>query len=202
MNDLVQALVAEGEAETPLGISTAYRSASFDGETARAAAEQLQRRPDASALQLLLALRREAPDTYRQVPAELRAQVLVGALRDLPFLNDFGWMEPDGHGHRRGDRIRFLRPRLPAEGRGQPEARGRSPGAVGRLGREALSKGVLTASAGNMAQGVAWRARELGVPCTVVAPETAPETKVKAVERLGLGGDIQRITHLIVASCT
>src|SRR5919107_3299946 len=56
---------------------------------------------------------------------------------------------------------------------------------MGRLGREALSEGVLTASAGNMAQGVAWRARELGVPCTVVAPETAPETKIRAIERLG-----------------
>src|ERR1044071_1996364 len=57
--------------------------------------------------------------------------------------------------------------------------------AIARLPREALAEGVLTASAGNMAQGVAWRARELGVPCTVVAPETAPETKVRAVERLG-----------------
>src|ERR1044072_3911738 len=57
--------------------------------------------------------------------------------------------------------------------------------AMGRLAREVLAEGVLTASAGNMAQGVAWRARELGVPCTVVAPETAPETKVRAVERLG-----------------
>src|SRR4051794_1070793 len=57
--------------------------------------------------------------------------------------------------------------------------------AMGRMTREALSEGVLTASAGNMAQGVAWRARELGVPCTVVAPETAPETKVRAIERLG-----------------
>jgi len=50
---------------------------------------------------------------------------------------------------------------------------------------EALARGVLTASAGNMAQGVAWRARELGIPCTVITPETAPETKVKAIERLG-----------------
>src|SRR5215216_2512090 len=57
--------------------------------------------------------------------------------------------------------------------------------AMARLPREDLAGGVLTASAGNMAQGVAWRARELGVPCTVVAPETAPETKVRAVERLG-----------------
>jgi threonine dehydratase len=57
--------------------------------------------------------------------------------------------------------------------------------AMARIDRDALAEGVLTASAGNMAQGVAWRARELGVPCTVVAPETAPETKVRAVERLG-----------------
>ena len=48
-----------------------------------------------------------------------------------------------------------------------------------------LQRGVLTASAGNMAQGVAWMARKLGVPCTVVAPETAPETKLAAVHRLG-----------------
>ena len=57
--------------------------------------------------------------------------------------------------------------------------------AMGHLTPEMLSRGVLTASAGNMAQGVAWRARELGIPCTVVAPATAPETKVRAIERLG-----------------
>ncbi len=57
--------------------------------------------------------------------------------------------------------------------------------AMAKLSREALSRGVLTASAGNMAQGVAFCARRLGVPCTVVAPETAPATKVAAVERLG-----------------
>jgi threonine dehydratase len=57
--------------------------------------------------------------------------------------------------------------------------------AMGHLTPETLSRGVLTASAGNMAQGVAWRARELGIPCTVVAPETAPETKIKAIKRLG-----------------
>lgn len=57
--------------------------------------------------------------------------------------------------------------------------------AMAHLSSDTLSRGVLTASAGNMAQGVAWRARELGIPCTVVAPETAPETKIKAIERLG-----------------
>jgi threonine dehydratase len=36
-----------------------------------------------------------------------------------------------------------------------------------------------------MAQGVAWCARELGAACTVVAPETAPQAKLAAIERLG-----------------
>ncbi|HKS09018.1 MAG TPA: threonine/serine dehydratase [Pyrinomonadaceae bacterium] len=57
--------------------------------------------------------------------------------------------------------------------------------AMARLTPEELARGVLTASAGNMAQGVAWCARSLGIPCTVITPETAPETKIKAVERLG-----------------
>jgi threonine dehydratase len=64
--------------------------------------------------------------------------------------------------------------------------------AIDHLDKEALAKGVLTASAGNMAQGVAWRARELGISCTVIAPESAPETKIKAIERLG--GHVIRVT--------
>jgi len=50
---------------------------------------------------------------------------------------------------------------------------------------EKLVDGVWTASAGNMAQGVAWCARRLGLRCTVVMPETAPATKRSAIERLG-----------------
>jgi len=50
---------------------------------------------------------------------------------------------------------------------------------------ERLAKGVWTASAGNMAQGVAWQARRLGLPCTVVAPDHAPEAKLAAIRRLG-----------------
>jgi len=44
-----------------------------------------------------------------------------------------------------------------------------------------LQAGVITASAGNMGQGVAWAARELGVPCAVVVPEGAAETKLAAI---------------------
>jgi threonine dehydratase len=50
---------------------------------------------------------------------------------------------------------------------------------------EELANGVLTASAGNMAQGLAWAAREVGVPCTIVVPDYAPETKLAAIARLG-----------------
>jgi threonine dehydratase len=57
--------------------------------------------------------------------------------------------------------------------------------AIARLSPEQLERGVVAASAGNMAQGVAWCAREVGVPCTVIAPSSAPETKVRAIERLG-----------------
>ena len=62
--------------------------------------------------------------------------------------------------------------------------------AMAVVDREALSLGVYTASAGNMAQGVAWGARHLGVPCSVVVPEGAPQTKLEAIERLG-GGILQ-----------
>ena len=48
-----------------------------------------------------------------------------------------------------------------------------------------LRTGVVTASAGNMGQGVAWAARELGVPCAVVVPEGAAATKLAAIEALG-----------------
>ena len=54
---------------------------------------------------------------------------------------------------------------------------------MARTPREQLERGVLTASAGNMAQGVAFCARRMGIRATIVAPNTAPATKVAAVER-------------------
>jgi threonine dehydratase len=57
--------------------------------------------------------------------------------------------------------------------------------AMRMLPPDALAHGVYTASAGNMAQGVAWGARALGIPCTVVMPDSAPQTKLEAVARLG-----------------
>ncbi len=57
--------------------------------------------------------------------------------------------------------------------------------AMGLASPQQLARGVYTASAGNMAQGVAWCARAMGVPCSVVVPEHAPETKLAAIARLG-----------------
>jgi len=57
--------------------------------------------------------------------------------------------------------------------------------AIATANPDALTKGVYTASAGNMAQGVAWHARRLGIQCTVVVPDHAPETKLAAITRLG-----------------
>jgi threonine dehydratase len=48
-----------------------------------------------------------------------------------------------------------------------------------------LEEGVYTASAGNMAQGVAWNAKMMNIPCTVIVPDHAPQTKLDAIIRLG-----------------
>ncbi len=57
--------------------------------------------------------------------------------------------------------------------------------AIAAAGAAELAGGVVTASAGNMAQGVAWCARRLGVPASVVVPEGAPQVKLEAIARLG-----------------
>ena len=57
--------------------------------------------------------------------------------------------------------------------------------AIALASKEQLTKGVYTASAGNMAQGVAWNARRLNLPCTVIVPDHAPQTKLDAIERFG-----------------
>jgi threonine dehydratase len=65
--------------------------------------------------------------------------------------------------------------------------------AIRQAPRELIARGVGTASAGNMAQGVAWAAREAGVPATIVVPEHAPKTKLEAIARLG--GRIVRVSY-------
>ncbi|HZT92521.1 MAG TPA: threonine/serine dehydratase [Gaiellaceae bacterium] len=65
--------------------------------------------------------------------------------------------------------------------------------AVMQAGDDELADGVLTASAGNMAQGVALAARLRGVPATIVVPEHAPQTKLDAIGRYG--GTVVRVPY-------
>src|SRR2546430_716135 len=57
--------------------------------------------------------------------------------------------------------------------------------AVAMLSESERKRGVWTISAGNAGQGVAYAARQAGVPCTVVAIETAPESKLNRMRQLG-----------------
>ncbi|MFI5133613.1 MAG: threonine/serine dehydratase [Chitinophagales bacterium] len=57
--------------------------------------------------------------------------------------------------------------------------------AINAADKNLLKDGVYTASAGNMAQGVAWMARAMNIPCTVIVPDHAPQTKLDAITRLG-----------------
>lgn len=57
--------------------------------------------------------------------------------------------------------------------------------AIALAGPDAKNRGVYTCSAGNMAQALAWLARQNKIPCTVIVPDNAPETKLEAIRRFG-----------------
>jgi threonine dehydratase len=61
---------------------------------------------------------------------------------------------------------------------------------ISGLSEDELARGVIAASAGNHAQGVAFAARKLGVRCRIVMPRTTPSIKVAAVKRLGAEIDL------------
>ena len=57
--------------------------------------------------------------------------------------------------------------------------------AVAMLSEAERARGVWTISAGNAGQGIAYAARQVGVPCTVVVIETAPASKIERMQALG-----------------
>jgi len=65
---------------------------------------------------------------------------------------------------------------------------------MARLSPSLLAKGVLCASAGNHAQGVAMGARRLGCQATIVMPTTTPQVKIDAVRHFG-GDNVQIVLH-------
>jgi threonine dehydratase len=74
---------------------------------------------------------------------------------------------------------------------GSFKIRGSANAIESATGKE-LASGVFTASAGNMAQGVAWNAQRRGIPCTVIVPDHAPEAKLAPVRQMG--GQIIKIS--------
>lgn len=56
---------------------------------------------------------------------------------------------------------------------------------ISKLTREQKRKGIIAMSAGNHAQGVAYHARALGIPTTIVMPKTTPFSKIESTQCLG-----------------
>ena len=56
---------------------------------------------------------------------------------------------------------------------------------ISNLSEEQRSSGIIAASAGNHAQGVALACKRLNINCNIVMPVTAPENKINSVKRLG-----------------
>ncbi len=66
---------------------------------------------------------------------------------------------------------------------------------LSRLSKEEYQRGVIAASAGNHAQGVAIAAAQYGIPCTIVMPETAPLAKVTATQGYGANVVLHGFTY-------
>src|SRR5712691_5024868 len=73
--------------------------------------------------------------------------------------------------------------------------------AISRLSKEQRERGIVTMSAGNAAQAIAFAARSAGVRVTVAMPETAPKTKVEATRGYGaevvFAPDVTKLTALV-----
>jgi threonine dehydratase len=111
----------------------------------------------------------EAPDLERVQAARARTAGIVRRTPALPLQRD---------GRTLWLKLEVLQPIASFKLRGASAAVTAAPA-------RATSAGLLTASAGNMAQGAAWMARHLGVPCSVVVPDTAPEAKLERIAELG-----------------
>jgi threonine dehydratase len=105
--------------------------------------------------------------------ADARTRIAGTALRTPLVRLDLGGDRPEIH-----LKLENLQPTNAYKIRGATNA-------VARLSDEGRARGVWTISAGNAGQGVAYAAREFGVPCSVVAIETAPQTKLDRMRALG-----------------
>ncbi len=120
-------------------------------------------------------------DPSLDVPAPIAIEAIeaarkriAGTIARTPLLE----LQTGGHGPRIYLKLESLQPINSFKLRGAANA-------VAMLDPQLRSRGVWTISAGNAGQGVAYAARAASVPCTVVAIETAPETKLARMSALG-----------------
>lgn len=96
MSETVDSLVADGQRQEFAALSEAYRDATLTSDQVTEAAELITTAPAADQYLLLLALRRDAPEVYDSLPADVRAKVLAGTLASMKYVNDFGYLDPGG----------------------------------------------------------------------------------------------------------
>ncbi|HLY36018.1 MAG TPA: pyridoxal-phosphate dependent enzyme [Candidatus Limnocylindria bacterium] len=113
------------------------------------------------------------PDSITVADVEAARERLTGVLVRTPMIR----LETDG-GAEILLKLECLQPVRSFKVRGAYNA-------LSMLSDAELAQGVYTASAGNMAQGLAWSARRRGVRCSVVVPDNAPATKLEGIRRLG-----------------
>jgi threonine dehydratase len=114
-----------------------------------------------------------APDSITVADVEAARERLAGVVMRTPIIR----LETDG-GAELLLKLECLQPVRSYKLRGAYNA-------LAILSDAELAQGVYTASAGNMAQGLAWSARRRGVRCSVVVPDNAPATKLEGIRRLG-----------------
>jgi len=118
---------------------------------------------------------------WRAVPIPIDA-IRSAAGRLAPHLHRTPVLSARSLGERAGVRLVLKAESLQKTGSFKPRG---ALNVVLSLAEEKRARGLITVSAGNHAQAVAWAARVVGVPCTVVMPADAPRSKLDAVRGYG-----------------
>ncbi len=93
---MIEELIRDSSQGLTLAESTVYEKAHLDEPTAQAVRRAVEAARDFSGYHLLMALRRERPEIYLQVPDTIKAEVLSSALGHVKWLNDWGYLDPGG----------------------------------------------------------------------------------------------------------
>jgi hypothetical protein len=91
---IIAALVSDSREGHALLRSPTLEKLVLSAADEREALGQILARSDYTSYHLLFALRRHSPDVYQGLPAKTKARILVDALEHLPYLNDWGILDP------------------------------------------------------------------------------------------------------------